>query len=244
MLQTRTIQCTQSTMSSNWQDTILDTLDKHHVTLFDLLVFTLRTQLPRHAHNRAVLQTRTEDILDLWSEQFPSAVQQWSVKVATETYRMELMELIQPHAGFHFRGSRACLDQLESFSMVETGNRIKHKAPNLWDLLGILLDANPDRRRAKPQINHVADEDVEMDLGEIGGLKDDWEQWHKLLSDDEESDGEHEDDADDNAPATLSSDEDDNSEDEGPVRSEKKKRRRQNPAKRNAVLLAVVSGRN
>jgi|SRR5882762_1109510 len=43
-------------------------------------------------------------------------------------------------------------------------------APRLWALLGVLLDADPDRRRTAPAKAHSAvDEETEMDLGQIGG---------------------------------------------------------------------------
>ena len=64
---------------------------------------------------------------------------------------------------------KANLEQLEGFSMVEMGKSTKALAPNLWNLLGVLLDADPAHRQAVLNMgrSHV-EEDVEMDLGEIG----------------------------------------------------------------------------
>jgi hypothetical protein len=107
--------------------------------------------------------------LDLWSEQLPSEAQEWAVRAATEVYRDDVIKLIQPHSGFQFRGTKVNLEQLEGFSMVEMGKSIKALAPDLWNLLGVLLDANPARRRAVLNMGRSrVDEDVEMDLGEIG----------------------------------------------------------------------------
>ena len=89
-------------MSTTWQTHILALLDTNHASIFDLLLFTLRTRLPIHSHHREVLQIHTNDILDLWSEQLPGEVKDWAVRATTEKYRDELLQLIQPQAGFHF----------------------------------------------------------------------------------------------------------------------------------------------
>jgi len=78
----------------------------------------------------------------LWSKQHPTETQQWAHQAAQEIYHSKVIKLIQPHTGFHFRGTQACLEQLEDFSMVDMGKNIMIIGPFLWDLLGILLDAD------------------------------------------------------------------------------------------------------
>ena len=53
--------------------------------------------------------------------------------------------------------------------MVEMGKSIKSLVPNLWNLLGVLLNANTAHRQAALSTgsSHI-DKDIEMDLGEIG----------------------------------------------------------------------------
>jgi hypothetical protein len=112
-----------------WQSEIFSVLDRNHVSMYDLLIFTLRTHLPLvQSSHRELLQHRTSDVLDLWSEQFPSDTRTWALQVAKETYRAELITLIHPHTGFHFRGTHACLEQLENYSMVDMGKKIKEAA--------------------------------------------------------------------------------------------------------------------
>jgi hypothetical protein len=240
---------------SSWQHNILSILDESGNSIFDLLLYILRARHPSLLHHRDGLQRHTHDALDLWSEQFPEEVQIWAVKAATETYRAELLQLIHPHAGFHFHGTRACLGQLESFSMVEMGKKVKGFAPYLWALLGVLLDADPARRRTAPKAGPSAvDEDAEMDLGEIGGedrpATDNEEDWAQLEGSNTES--ESSDDDEPHQPAGPWDDteqsSDDNfhadSEDDTPQTKKATKQRRcrkQNPAKQNAALLAIVS---
>ena len=67
-------------MNYQWQSEIFSILDHNHVSIFDLLIFTLRTQLPPvHSSHRELLQLRTGDVLDLWSEQFPSDARKWAL---------------------------------------------------------------------------------------------------------------------------------------------------------------------
>ena len=141
-------------MNYHWQNEILNILDANSVSLYDLLLFILRGHLQKpHSYHRSILQHRTSDILDLWSKQFPPEAREWAV---TRSHRkctmMRSIKLIQPHSGFQFRGTNANLEQLEGFSMVEMGKSIKALAPNLWNLLGVLLDADLACERAAPNI--------------------------------------------------------------------------------------------
>jgi hypothetical protein len=52
---------------------------------------------------------------------------------------------------------------------VEMGKKTKELTPNLWTLLGVLLDADPAQKRTAPRTGPSIVEDAEMDLGEIGG---------------------------------------------------------------------------
>ena len=88
-------------MNYQWHLEILNILDHNHVSMYDLLIFTLRTRLLHPSHHE-LLQQHTSDVLDLWSEQFPSDTRTWALQVAREMYRAEVITLIHPHAGFYF----------------------------------------------------------------------------------------------------------------------------------------------
>jgi len=171
-----------------------------------------------------------------------------------ETYWAEVITLIHPHTSFHFRGTHACLEQLENFSMVDMGKKIKEAAPCLWELLGVLLDANLTCRRAAPKLKKTyVEEDGEMDLGEIGteGAQQEEraENWADLdASDSESSSSEDEDESSEvfsglwnqlnpeGETAELDSDVTDDEDDMHSQRRKKQRRRKQDPAKRNAVF--------
>jgi hypothetical protein len=92
------------------------------------------------------LITRILDIIDILSEKYNRQLEVCAVRVATETYHSEIQYLIQLNTGFHFRGTSACLPQLENFSISQMAKKITETALNLWHLLGVLLDADPSWR--------------------------------------------------------------------------------------------------
>lgn len=222
------------TIISAWQQKVLGILDTNSASIIDLLVFILRTKLPDHEHQRNALRLRTNDIMDLWSEQLPNESRDWAVTAATETYRGEVEDLIQPNRGFHFKATHANLEQLKSFSMGDMGKKIKTVAPNLWTLLGVLLDARSiSRRRAKPKVGHSTqpNEDVEMSFEGIGGTEEEWA----------DLDGDEEDESDASEsenevvevlpmqPDLAESSGDDGSDRGEPKAKKRKRRRKQNP---------------
>ena len=63
---------------------------------------------------------------------------------AAATYRNKVQDLIWPQTGFHFTGNKTNLNQLKTFSITQMGVKIGEAAPNLWNLFGILLNADPN----------------------------------------------------------------------------------------------------
>lgn len=104
------------------------------------MFYALHNRDPEHARHRDLLQRRVCDVLNLWDEQFPSEAESWAVAVGKEMYRREIITLIPTPSICHFHGTRAYLEQLESFSMVELGKHIKSLTPILWALAGTLLN--------------------------------------------------------------------------------------------------------
>ena len=203
-------------------------LDKdNHSTVFDFLVQTLRSTNPMHERHRASIHTRIPDVLDLIAERSGGLLESSAVAVAAAVYRDDLLNLIQFNSGFHFKGSRACLEQLEMFSIAQMGQKIRELAPSLWALLGTLLDANTSRRRVAPNEQMDIDEGFERELSDIAT---------GITGNDEGSDDESNEDSD-------SSGEDNKGDgDEGDESETKPKRkyRKQSRVRRNGALLFIV----
>ena len=136
--------CENTPMNHQLLNQILVALDNdHNSTVYELFLQTLRSQDTAHSCHGNLLLMRTHGILDMLSEQSNGELEVCASRVATATYHSEIQSLIQLSSGFHFWGSTACLAQLENFSILQMANKIMEVAPNLWHLLGVLLDANP-----------------------------------------------------------------------------------------------------
>ena len=151
---------------------ILTALDgDHNATIYDLVIQTLRSQGPTHIrHQRSILDW-IPDLLDLLSERASSQLASSVVKVASSMYESELQSLILKQSSFHFGGNMAGLSQLEDFSIMQIGCKIQDLAPNLWTLLGFLLDVEPDHQHTTPA-EETIDEDTEMELADIATVVD------------------------------------------------------------------------
>ncbi|KAJ7584638.1 hypothetical protein C8J56DRAFT_1054095 [Mycena floridula] len=128
-------------------------LDRHNLTIFDLLVSTLQgtTGLGTAAQShRAALHQRAVNILDLFLEQKPTDTESWATTLAVEIYRREIVIMTQLQSVFHFTSSRATLERLESFSVGDLAKKMRETCPHVWKLTGVLLDANAEHRAVTP----------------------------------------------------------------------------------------------
>jgi hypothetical protein len=131
-------------MDQHLLNQILNALtNAHGTTLYDMVLQTLRSHDVMHGHHRASILDRMADLLNLLSEQSPQQLEAAVTMMAAATYQNEVQDLIQPQTGFHFTGNKTNLSQLETFSITQMGVKIREVAPNLWNLFGILLDADP-----------------------------------------------------------------------------------------------------
>ena len=73
----------------------------------------------------------------------------WAIKFAQNTYQSQMHLLSCKSSGFYFLAKNMTQDQLKSFSIEETANRMEELAPDLWKLFGILLSANPRSKYQK-----------------------------------------------------------------------------------------------
>ena len=146
---------------------ILAALDgDHNATFFDLVVQTLRIQEPAHIRHQKSILDQIPNLLDLLSERASGQLASSVVKAANSTYESELWSLILKQSSFHFSGNNAGLSQLHDFSIAQMGQKIQDIAPNLWMLLGSLLDVEPTQRRTAPA-KEVVDEDIEVEFPDI-----------------------------------------------------------------------------
>jgi hypothetical protein len=84
-------------MNSPWQEEVIELLEQHQASVYNLLLYILRSKLNKHAARRDILHARTHDVMDLWSEQYPSEAEGWAIEASMETYRREIVVLMTKH---------------------------------------------------------------------------------------------------------------------------------------------------
>jgi hypothetical protein len=219
--------------------------------IYKLLLQTLRSQDPTHQRHCVSILAHIPNVLDILLEQSAGQLETSAVQVATATYQNKMQNLIQPNTGFHFKGTTACLTQLENFSVTQMGSKIQEIAPNIWTLLGILLDANTSRRQVALRQGMEVDEDVDIELGDIAmGVfgNDDGSDESDALEDGEDKgqDGNELETEDPQSVTDVGSshetlDDGADGDEDGGEQLPKCHYRKQNRAGRNAALLFIVS---
>ena len=95
-------------MSTTWQTHVLALLDTNHASIFDSLLFTLRTRLLIYSHHHEVLQIHTNDIIDLWSEQIPGEVKDLNAVVLQHLNKLSSKKF---QRGYHHSNSMFYIKQ-------------------------------------------------------------------------------------------------------------------------------------
>ena len=110
------------------------------------------------------------------------------------------------------------------------GVKIREVAPNLWNLIGVLLDADPNRRRTAPSEEATDSENVEVELTDIASA---------VSGNDE---GSEEEDSGDEGGTEADPGDREMENDGGQSNNPPKRRyRKQNRARRNGILIFIVS---
>jgi hypothetical protein len=233
---------------------LLSALDNdNNSTLYELVLQTLRSRDPTHQRHQASLLSRIPDVLDALSEQSSEVLAAGAMRVAAATYQFELRTLIHPQNGFHFAGTSASLGQLEDFSIARMGRKIQEVTPNLWRLLGDLLNADPSRMRHAPMggdMNFEMEVDVEpsnIAAAVFGNDKGSDNDSADNEGSDKESDvgmvGESADVEDGGLANSSGEDVTEGEAATGTDSNQKHCYRKQNAVRRNAVLLFIVSAK-
>lgn len=63
--------------------------------------------------------------------------------LVNDIYAQEILALSNIHAGLQFRASKASAAQVATFNLNDIGTKMCQRAPGLWNLLDILLSADP-----------------------------------------------------------------------------------------------------
>jgi hypothetical protein len=197
-------------------DNVITCLQDNDFTIPTLIRSVLESSSnSHHACQESILFRATNICTDLFRAVESNAISSWAFDIVKKKLCGEVTELARKENGLHFNASNTTAEYLEGSFMVNASQKMKKVAPDLWDLLYCLLDANPLRRRTMPTKNDAETieglaADAEGDLGEIGG----------------DDDTNMNEDLEDDTP--------------GDEQQSKAKKRRIRAAARNSALLTIV----
>lgn len=169
-------------MSTEQLREILQALDEEDITAVDLLLSLLSNDdLSEHPATAEIAQ-RIREILDAMknNEKVRPGILEWAHKQVLETYASEIGVLIRKATGYRFSAKRATAERLEGIDIEEMAKTMQTKAPALWSLLDILLDANTEvaavrekrraQRAAKKGRKRRPDKDGDVEMGFAGDI--------------------------------------------------------------------------
>ncbi|KAH9919663.1 hypothetical protein B0H21DRAFT_702085 [Amylocystis lapponica] len=132
-------------LSTEYLRSILEELQSKHtpVTGFVLSLISA-TELADHP----AVQELFRDLPILLSgfvanDQTAKLTKRWACDYVKATCASEVTALVQKQTGLHFNARGATNTQLETFAISEIAKTMLTVAPRLWDMTGVLLEANP-----------------------------------------------------------------------------------------------------
>jgi hypothetical protein len=87
----------------------------------------------------------------IFNERTGHDVDEWVKNTFSSKLKAQVRDISQVEAGHHFVAKYATVEQLKKCNISHLAKRMIEKAPDVWDLVGILLQADPEvvKRRGK-----------------------------------------------------------------------------------------------
>ncbi|KAJ7210347.1 hypothetical protein GGX14DRAFT_625297 [Mycena pura] len=147
----------------------LAALKSHGLTISHFVVSVLQhSSFTEHPAVKELL-TDCPDILDalLNHPKGSKSTVSWATRVMKTRYAAAIRELADQKNGWHFVAAHLKADQLEAFRIEHMARDIQLLAPELWELIGLMLSADERISATEPSAEDdpmVTDDDEEEDL--------------------------------------------------------------------------------
>ncbi|KAJ7198168.1 hypothetical protein GGX14DRAFT_374434 [Mycena pura] len=147
------------TASHTQLNAVLDICDHHKLTVPTFVVSVLRH--PDFSNHPAVtdLVAHSDDILGAFLKhpRTSDSTLAWAHGIIKSRYAQLIRDLADKENGWHFSAANTSAAQLQEFRIEDMATKMKTFAPELWDLLGLLLSAN---RQPDIEEDNVMDTDL------------------------------------------------------------------------------------
>lgn len=136
-------------------DDLLHFLGTHNTTLSQV-IHTIIVSKPESSSAPAAEILKNEIITSapiiIHGFKHQPVIQKIVHQIAEETYTSEIQELVDKDNGWHFGASTATAEQIQQFRLEDLGQNIKSKAPNLWRMVGGVMEGKRRREQVEDLI--------------------------------------------------------------------------------------------
>ena len=120
---------------------ILECLARHGATAGDFIISLLRSGA--HSDAKMSIYHHSQAILDCLSQSTTDDhVETWACSLVTRACAREIVKLTQQSTGLHFLAGKTSYQQVTEMDIEHLSDKMKMHAPTLWNLLGVLLQAD------------------------------------------------------------------------------------------------------
>ncbi|KAF8174506.1 hypothetical protein K438DRAFT_1908883 [Mycena galopus ATCC 62051] len=154
-----------ATVSATQLTHVLGVFDHQQLPLPQFLVSLLaHTAFVDHAAVNDLL-SHTDEVLGALLDHPKSSksVLHWANSLIKGQYAQAIKDLVDKENGWHFVPTRAAMEKLEVFWIEDMARDMKGIAPQLWDLIGLLLSADKQASN-RPEADNLMDTDEDDDL--------------------------------------------------------------------------------
>jgi hypothetical protein len=83
------------------------------------------------------------------------AVSKWIGNTYIGTLQEQITTLSKPSSGYHFVANKATAKELKKFTIAHLAQGIRELAPDVWELVGRLLQADPDILKRREKVRNL-----------------------------------------------------------------------------------------
>ena len=128
---------------------VIKSLETHNVTASNLVLLLLQDNRLQDLPCTQNLINQADEILQAFYEHPKSSKSAltWASDLMKSRYAASVRELANKENGWHFGALRASAQKLQEFRIENMAQKMEELAPELWDLLGLMLSA--DKRQTE-----------------------------------------------------------------------------------------------
>jgi len=151
---------------------VIQLLETHNVTCSNLVLSLLQDAELQGQPCSNDLVDHASEILSAFHKHPGSSKStfEWASNVMKARYAQSVTELTRKENGWHFGALHTSAEQLKDFKIEEMAEKMEDLAPELWDLLGLLLSADKRQTKRRQRDAKAREADGDQIMGSTDGV--------------------------------------------------------------------------